>query len=803
MPFSDGRPANEALRRVLSDGRAPCRRVRGDFVAETRNLALDDIVLPDIAFAAFVRSPHAHAKIRRIDDKVARGRPGVLAVLTDREWQADGLGRLAMLHPMPFSDGRPANEALRRVLSDGRVRHVGECVAMVVAETRNLALDAAELIAVDYEPLPAVTETGRALDDDAPILHDEFGINLLNEIVHGDKSVTEAAFARAKHITQLKLDINRVAGMSLEPRGYLGHYDTAKDRYTLWASCQAPHIWRRTIARDILHIPESKLRVIAPDVGGGFGPKLTGATEAPAVLWASRLLHRPVRWTSTRSEALMSDCHARDHHTRARMAFDGDGRILATEIDTMAAYGAYVSNFAPSIAGNTYAQMSGGLYVNPALYLRIRGVYTNTVPVDAYRGAGRPEAAYVNERLFENAAREMGFDVAELRTRNYIRREQCPYRTPTGFVFDSGDPPALHEKLIALSRYHELRAEQKKLRSAGVFMGIGLASFLDKSGTGNSRLLAAKGSKHGAYEVAMARVHSDGKVMIVSGSHSQGQGHEITYRQIAADRLGLDIGDIELVEGDTDLIPSGVGTWGSRSLTMAGSAIHLACDRVMKKAATLAAHVMECSESDISYESGTFRVEGTDRKIRFTEIAELAYLGTDYPSEGFDLGLEETVFFDAPDTNAPSGMHVCVVVVDTESGEVDLRDYFTMDEAGIVVNPMLAEGQVHGGLAQGLGQALMENVAYDTGTGQLLSGTFMDYAMPRANDLCAFKGSYMETPAPSNPLGVKGNGEIGTIGAPAAAGNAVVDALWHLGVRHVEMPMTPERIWRSIVDAKS
>lgn len=762
---------------------------------------VDDLTLPRTAYAAFVRSPHAHALVRKINTTQASAVAGVLCVLTSKEWQAERLGDLAMLHPMPFSDGRPGNLALRKVFAAERVLHVGECVAMVVAESRNLAMDAADLVEVEYEPLPCNTDTSLALDKGTPILHQQFGSNLAFEIFHGDRAAVDAAFARASHVTELELVNNRVAGMSLEPRVYLGQHERSGDRYTLWASCQAPHIWRRTISRDILHIPENRLRVIAPDVGGGFGPKLTGATEAPAVLWASRLLGRPVKWTSTRSEALQSDCHARDHFTRAKMAFDREGTILATHVETMAAFGAYSSNFAPSIPGNTYPQMIGGLYKTPALYLRIRTVYTNTVPVDAYRGAGRPEAAFVNERLLENGARELGLDVAEVRAHNYLTKDQYPYKGPTGFVLDSGDPPALHNLLMSFSKYRELRQEQEALRGAGHLVGIGLAAFLDKSGTGNSARLAAKGAKHGAYEVAMVRVHSDGKVTIAPGSHSQGQGHEVTYRQIAADRLGLDISDIDFVEGDTDLIPSGVGTWGSRSLTMAGSAVHLACEKIIKKATWLAAHLMECAEQDVAYENARFVVKGTDKEVAFARVAEIAYLGATYPS-GFELGLEETVFFDAPDTNASSGMHLCMVEVDAETGRVTLRKYFTVDDSGIVVNPMLAEGQVHGGLAQGIGQALMEHITYETDSGQLLSGTFMDYAMPRASDLCDFHGAYMETPATGNPLGVKGNGEIGTIGAPAAMCNAVVDALTGLGVKHVAIPMTSETVWRAIQDAR-
>ena len=764
---------------------------------------VDDIEPAGTAHIAFVRSPHAHARIRGIDSAAAAALPGVLRVLTAADWQAAGLGALICVHPMPFSDGRPMNEVLRPSLASGKVNHVGDVVAAVVAEDRYSAVDGAEAVAVDYDPLPAVTGIARSLDADAPILHEQFGSNLVFEIERGDRQATAAAFARAHHVVSMTLDTHRVAGTPLEPRAYLSECDGATGDITLWATSQTPHYLRRWLAKYALFVPEHKLRVISPDVGGGFGLKTHFAVEVPTVVWASMLLKRPVKWTSTRAEALMSDAQARDHHTKARMAFDEDGRILALEVDTIAALGAYLSNFAPSIPGNSYPQTVTGLYTTPTLHLRVRGAYTNTVPIDAYRGSGRPEATFVNERLVENGARELGIDVAEIRRRNLIPAEAFPYTTPVGRPYDCGDPPALFDKLLEIADYQGLRAEQKRLRDAGVRMGIGIACFLDKSGTGSSRNLASRGGLHGGFESAIVRVHSDGKATVFVGSHSHGQGHDTTFCQIAADRLGLPIEDIALVEGDTGSIPFGNGTWGSRSLSVGGIAIMKAADKVIDKAKRLAAHMLECAEEDLFYEDAVFSVRGTDRRLGFEEVADAAYHGAVLPTDGsMEPGLEETVFYEPPDTNDPQAMHLAVVLVEPRSGKATVRDYFTADDCGIIVNPLIVEGQVVGGLAQGLGQALMERVVYDGGAaGQLFSGTLMDYALPRASDMPGVRMTFQETPAPSNPLGVKGGSETGTIGAPAAIGNAIVDALWDLGVRHVRQPYTPDAVWRAIEDA--
>lgn len=760
---------------------------------------VDDIHLPGMAWCVFVRSPHAHAKIRAIDAKAASRLSGVLLTLTADDWERAGHGELTVVHPMPFSDGRPMNNAPRPAFARDRVHHVGDIVAAVIAETRFAAEDAAEAVAVDYDPLPAVTSTRAAVAAGAPLVHPQFGSNLVFEIERGSRDRTEAALAGAAKVVELHLTNSRLAANPMEPRAYLCDYDAASDRYTLYATSQQPHYLRRWLSVYTLHIPEHKIRVISPDVGGGFGVKGFFATEVSTVVWASQLLRRPVKWTATRSETFLSDAQARDHDTTARMGFAADGRIVAMQLDTLAALGGYLSNFAPSIPGNSYPQTVTGLYRTPNLHLRVRGVYTNTVPIDAYRGSGRPEATWNNERLLERGSHELGIDVVELRRRNLIARSDFPYAAPGGRVYDSGDPPALLDKLLGLTNYGELRREQERLRKQGILMGIGLAAFIDKAGTGPSGNLAKRGGLHGGWESAIVRVHSDGKVTVFAGSHSHGQGHEITFCQIAADRLGLPIEDIRLVEGDTDQIPFGNGTWGARSASVAGTAIYRAADKVIAKATRFAAQVMECAPGDIEYRQGTFRVRGTDRTARIAEVADVAYHGAALPADGsLDPGLEVTEFYDPPDTNDPQAMHLAVVIVDPDTGLVKLKDFYAADDCGTVINPMIVEGQVHGGLAQGIGQALREHIVYDGDSGQLLTASFMDYGLPRAADLPSFHTAFIETPAPSNPLGVKGGSESGTIGAPAAIGNAVIDALWHLGVRDITLPITSETVWHAL-----
>jgi aerobic carbon-monoxide dehydrogenase large subunit len=779
----------------------PLRRREDVRFVQGRGRYVDDVILPSTAWGAFVRSPHAHARIRSISTQLAAARAGVLLTLTAEDWAKAGHGELTVVHPMPFGDGRPMNCAPRPAFARGKVHHVGDIVAAVVAESRWAAEDAAEAVDVDYDPLPAVATPHDAVAAGAPLVHEQFGSNLVFEIERGDRAKTEGAMATAAKVVELALTNSRLSANPIEPRSYLCDYDPAGDCYTLYATTQQPHYLRRWLALYTLHIPEHKIRVISPDVGGGFGVKGNFAVEVSTVVWAARLLRRPVKWTATRTETFLSDAQARDHETVARMGFDGEGRIVAMQIDTLAALGGYLSNFAPSIPGNSYPQTVTGLYRTPNLHLRVRGVYTNTVPVDAYRGSGRPEATWTNERLLERGARALGIDVVEMRRRNLIARTDFPYPAPGGRVYDSGDPPALLDRLLALTDYAGLRREQAKLRERGVLMGIGLAAFIDKAGTGPSGNLAKRGGLHGGWESAVVRVHSDGKVTVLAGSHSHGQGHEITLCQIAADRLGLPIEHIDLVEGDTDRVPFGNGTWGARSASVAGTAIYRACDKVIAKARHIAAQMLECAADDIDYSHGEFEVRGTDRSVGFAAVADAAYHGAILPPDGTP-GLEVTEFYDPPDTNDPQAMHLAVVVVDPETGAVTLRDMYAADDCGTVINPMIVEGQVHGGLAQGIGQALREHIVYDRQSAQLMTASFLDYAMPRAADLPSFHTAFIASPAPSNPLGVKGASESGTIGAPAAIGNAVIDALWHLGVRDIGLPITPESVWRALREAR-
>ena len=779
----------------------PLRRREDARFVRGQGLYVDDVVLPGLVWCAFVRSPHAHARIVSVSTRAAAARPGVLLTLTADDWAKAGHGELTVVHPMPFGDGRPMNAAPRPAFARDKVHHVGDIVAAVVADTRFAAEDAAEAVEIAYDPLPAVTTPRDAVALGAPLVHEQFGSNLVFEIERGDRRKAETAMASAAKVVELSLNNNRLSANPIEPRSYLCDYDAARDRYTLYATTQQPHYLRRWLSVYTLHIPEHKIRVISPDVGGAFGVKGNFAVEVSTVVWAAQLLRRPVKWTATRTETFLSDAQARDHDTTARMGFDRDGRIVAMQIDTLAALGGYLSNFAPSIPGNSYPQTVTGLYKTPNLHLRVRGVYTNTVPVDAYRGSGRPEATWTNERLIELGARELGIDVVEMRRRNLISRSEFPYSAPGGRVYDSGDPPALLDRLLTIADYAALRREQAGLRGRGVLLGIGLAAFVDKAGTGPSANLAKRGGLHGGWESAIVRVHSDGKVTLFSGSHSHGQGHEITFCQIAADRLGLPIDDLRLVEGDTDQIPFGNGTWGARSASVAGTAVYRAAGKVVDKARRFAAQLLECAEGDVDYGRGTFTVRGTDRAVAFAEVADAAYHGAVLPP-GCSPGLEVAEFYDPPDTNDPQAIHLAVVAVDAETGAVQLRALYAADDCGVVINPMIVEGQVHGGLAQGIGQALTERIVYDRASGQLLTASFLDYGMPRASDLPTFHTTFIATPAPSNPLGVKGASESGAIGAPAAIGNAVIDALWHLGVRDITLPITSETVWRALREAR-
>jgi len=765
-----------------------------------RGRYVDDIQLPGMQHCAFLRSPHAHARLRSIDARAALASAGVSAVLTGKEWHAEGRGAMPTIGPVDFSDGRPMNEESRAVFAFDMVKHVGDTVAMVVASTRPQAIDALDLIEVDYEPLPAVVSGPQALEHGAPLVHSRFATNLIYDFSLGDKAAVDAAFAKAEHVVALDVVQNRITANAMEPRAYIGSYDAGRDEYLLYASTQIPHLIRMWLAEESLREPEHKIQVIAPDVGGGFGPRNTHYSEEAAVLWASKKVGRPVKFVASRSESLLTDTHGRDHVTTCRMALTKDGLILGIAADTVANLGAYMTAFGPSIPAHYYPRVMSGLYRVPAIHCRVRAAYTHTVPVEAYRGAGRPEGIYVVERLLENAARELGIDVVEIRRRNLLTTADFPYRTALGVAYDSANPHGLLDKVLQLTNYAALRREQAELRLRGEFIGLGFAGFIDCCGA-PSKAAKAIGRRIGGYDTMQIRVHPSGKVTLYCGTHSHGQGHETTFCQIAAEQLGIPMEDVLLVEGDTGRIPAGLGTWGSRSMFLMGPAISEGTRRVLGKMRILAAHLLDASVERVAYSGGRFLVQGTNRILSFKEVVKAAYSGHDTPKD-FELGLDETVFYDPPDRNYPSGMQMAVVRVDPETGVVVIREFCAVDDCGRVINPMIVEGQLHGGVAQGIGQALMEECTYDPATGQLLAGSFMDYTMPRADDLPSIKFASQETLNPSNLLGVKGSGESGSIGAPAAVANAVVDALWHLGVRDIRMPMTSQRVWRAIQERK-
>ncbi|MGD9922888.1 MAG: xanthine dehydrogenase family protein molybdopterin-binding subunit, partial [Pseudorhodoplanes sp.] len=757
-----------------------------------RGRYVDDIKLPNLAHAAFLRSPHASARIVRLDVARAQAAKGVIGVLTGREWQAEGRGAMPTIAPVPFSDGRPMNEVSRPVFAVDFVKHVGDTVAMIVAETRGEALDALELIDIEYEALPAIAY-GPDATTDTVLVHPELKTNITFDHELGDREAVRQAFRNADHVVSLDVIQNRITANALEPRAYIGEYDAGRDEYTLTASTQIPHLVRQWLADDSLREPEHKIRVIAPDVGGGFGPRNTHYSEEPAVLWAAKKFGRAVKFVATRSESLITDAHGRDHVTTCRMALTREGRILGIEADTIANLGAYMTAFGPSIPAHYYPRVMSGLYRVPSVHCRVRGVYTHTVPVEAYRGAGRPEGIYVLERLLENAARELGIDVVEIRRRNMLRAEDFPYKTCFGFSYDVADPPGLLEKTLSLIDYPALRREQSAARERGELIGIGLAGFVDCCGA-PSKAAKAIGRRIGGYDAMQIRLHPSGKVTLFCGTHSHGQGHETSFCQIAAQQLGIPLEDVLLVEGDTGRIPTGLGTWGSRSMFLMGPAISEATRRVLQKMTRLAAHLMETEPEKVTVHEGRFIRSGTNRVLSFREVVRAAYTGHDVPA-GFELGLEETVFYDPPDRNFPSGMQLAVVEINAKTGRVTLRDFCAVDDCGCVINPMIVEGQLHGGVAQGIGQALMEECTYDSGSGQLVAGSFMDYTMPRADDLPSIRFRHQETLNPNNVLGVKGSGESGSIGAPAAVANAIVDAMWHFGVREISMPITSQKVW--------
>ena len=750
----------------------------------------DDVVMPGQTYAVFVRSPHAHARIGKIDTSRALKAPGVVAIFTGADLAEAKVGGLPCGWLIHSKDGSPMKEPPHPVLAQGKVRHVGDQVALIVAESLNQAKDAAELVEVDYEPLPAVVDPATA--DKAPAaVHDEVPNNVCYDWGHGDKAATDAAFAKAAHVTKMEFINNRLIPNAMEPRAANAVYTRHDDSYTLYVASQNPHVERLLMSAFVLGLPESKVRVIAPDVGGGFGSKIFLYPEETALVWASKRVGRPIKWTAERSESFMTDAHGRDHVTRAEMAMDAQGGFLAMRVSTTANMGAYLSTFASSVPTILYATLLAGQYRTPAIYAEVKSVFTNTAPVDAYRGAGRPEATYVVERLVEQCAREMKIDPVEIRRRNFVT--QFPYATPVGLTYDTGDYGATLDKALVMADVAGYPARKAEAASRGKLRGLGYSCYIEACGIAPSNIAGALGARAGLFEAGEVRVHPTGTVTIFTGSHSHGQGHETTFAQVVAGKLGIPMENVEIVHGDTGRVPFGMGTYGSRSLAVGGTAIIKAVDKIVAKGKKIAAHLLEAADTDIDFEGGEFKVKGTDKKIPFGQVALTAYVPHNYPLDKLEPGLNENAFYDPTNFTYPAGSYVCEIEVDPETGRTRVVQFVAVDDFGNVVNPMIVEGQVHGGLAQGLGQAMLEGCAYDPESGQLLTGSYMDYTMPRADDLPKFTIGTNVTPCTHNPLGVKGCGEAGAIGSPAAFINALTDAL---GVRDVPMPATPERVWR-------
>ncbi len=762
----------------------------------------DDINIRGQAHVHFLRSDIAHGRINNIDISDAENMPGVIRIFTSRDFE--GVGGVPCGWQVTDRFGQPMQEPKHPVLAEGKVRHVGEPIAAVVAETREQARDAAEAIIVDIEELPAVIDMKAALADGATKVHDDLTSNLCFDwgFVEENREAVDEAIKNAHHVTTLELKNNRLVANPMEPRVAIGDYDAARDEHTLYTTSQNPHVIRLLMGAFVLGIAENKLRVIAPDVGGGFGTKIFHYQEEAFCTFAAKAVNRPVKWTSSRSEAFMSDAHGRDHVTKIELALDENGKFLAVRTDTHANMGAYLSTFAPSVPTWLHGTLMAGNYTTPLVYVNVKAVFTNTVPVDAYRGAGRPEATFQLERVIDKAARELGIDPIELRRRNFIQPDQFPYATPVALEYDTGNYPATMDKLVEIADIKGFAARKAESESRGKKRGLGIAHYIEACGIAPSNLVGQLGARAGLYESATVRVTATGSIAVMTGSHSHGQGHETTFPQVVAEMIGIDPGQVDIVHGDTSKVPMGMGTYGSRSIAVGGSAIVRATEKIIAKAKKIAAHLLEASDEDIELKDGQFTVKGTDKSVAWGDVCLAAYVPHNYPLEDLEPGLEETAFYDPANFVYPAGAYACEVEVDPETGKVEIMSFCAADDFGNIINPMIVEGQVHGGLAQGIGQALLEHCVYDE-NGQLVTGSYMDYAMPRADDLPSFTtDTSCQTPCTHNPLGVKGCGEAGAIGAPPAVVNAVVDALYDMGVTHIDMPLSPSRVWSAIQAAK-
>ncbi|WP_179379426.1 xanthine dehydrogenase family protein molybdopterin-binding subunit [Jannaschia marina] len=758
----------------------------------------DDINVAGQAHVAFLRSDVAHGTINGIDTSAAEAMEGVVRVFTAKDFE--GVGGIPCGWQITDRQGNPMQEPKHPVLAEGKVRHVGDPIAAVVAESAAIARDACEAIEVDISDLPAVIDMKKALADGAPKVHDDLTSNLCYDwgFVEENREAVDKAIAEAAHVTTLELVNNRLVANPMEPRVAVGDYAAHDDSSTLYTTSQNPHVIRLLMGAFVLGIPEHKLRVVAPDVGGGFGTKIFHYAEEAFCTFAAKACERPVKWTASRSEAFMSDAHGRDHVTKIELALDADNNFTAIRTETHANMGAYLSTFAPSVPTWLHGTLMAGNYKTPLIYVNVKAVFTNTVPVDAYRGAGRPEATFQLERVIDKAARELGVDPVDLRRQNFVT--EFPYATPVAVEYDTGDYGATMDRLLEMIDRDGFEARRKESESRGKLRGLGLNCYIEACGIAPSSLVGQLGARAGLYESATVRVNATGGLVVMTGSHSHGQGHETSFAQVVADMIGIDENQVEIVHGDTANTPMGMGTYGSRSLAVGGSAMVRATEKIIAKAKKIAAHIMEAAEGDIELKDGQFTVAGTDKSMAWGDVTLAAYVPHNYPLEEIEPGLEETAFYDPNNFTYPAGAYACEVEVDPETGRVEVLSFAAADDFGNVVNPMIVEGQVHGGLAQGIGQALFENCAYDE-EGQLLSASYMDYSMPRSSDLPMFQVDHScQTPCTHNPLGVKGCGEAGAIGSPPAIVNGVIDALASAGhdVGHIDMPLTPAKVWAAM-----
>ncbi|WP_431205600.1 xanthine dehydrogenase family protein molybdopterin-binding subunit [Bradyrhizobium betae] len=752
---------------------------------------VDDIKLQGMTHAHFIRSPHAHAKVKKIDSSAALKMPGVVAVLTGQQIVDDKVGNLICGWAITSKDGSPMKMGAWPAMAPETVRFVGQAVAVVIADSKNLARDAAEAVVVEYEELPAVADVHAAIKAGAPQLHPEAPGNQVYDWVIGDEGATDAAFAKAANVVKLDVTNNRLAPNAMEPRAAIADYDEAEEHFTLYTTSQNPHVARLVLSAFYNIAPEHKLRVIAPDVGGGFGSKIFIYPEEMVALWASKKVGRPVKWTGDRTEAFLTDAHGRDHVTHAEMAFDAQNKILGLKVKTYANFGAYMSLFSSSVPTYLYATLLSGQYNIPAIHAEVVGVYTNTTPVDAYRGAGRPEASYLIERLMETAARQLKVDPTALRRQNFIT--EFPHQTPVIMAYDVGDFNASLDAAMKAIDYAGFAARKAKAKADGKLRGIGVSCYIEACGIAPSKAVGSLGAGVGLWESAEVRVNPVGTIEILTGSHSHGQGHETTFCQLVSERLGIPISQVSIVHGDTDKVQFGMGTYGSRSAAVGLTAILKAMEKMESKAKKIAAHALEASEADIVIENGEFKVTGTDKAIALPMVALAAYTAHNLP-DGMEPGLKESAFYDPTNFTFPAGTYICELEVDPGTGKTSFVNFVAADDFGRLINPMIVEGQVHGGLVQGIGQALLEHAIYDA-NGQPVTASFMDYAMPRADDVPSFNLSHTTTLCPGNPLGIKGCGEAGAIGASAAVINAITDAI---GTNNLEMPATPDRVWRTI-----